>query len=103
MTEEFEVLETRVLASFRTVDAIEPIEGADAIELAVVGGWKVVTKKGEFNSGDLCVYVEIDSFMPDGVPAWQFLIDKQPKMMGGAKGHKLRTIRLRGQTSQGLI
>jgi RNA ligase (TIGR02306 family) len=100
---DLDVPETRKLASFRIVDHVEPIEGADAIELAVVGGWKVVTKKGEFNAGDPCVYFEIDSFMPDGVPAWQFLIDKSPRIFNGVKGHKLRTIKLRGQISQGLI
>lgn len=105
MTEikDLSVVETRKLASFRTVDAIEPIEGADAIELAVIGGWKVVTKKGEFQPGDPCVYFEIDSFMPDGVPAWQFLVDKSARIFNGVKGHKLRTIKLRGQISQGLI
>ena len=93
----------RRLVTFRTVDAIEPIEGADAIEVAVIGGWKVVTKKNEFKPGDPCVYFEIDSFLPDGVPAWQFLVDKSSRMFEGAKGHKLRTIKLRGQVSQGLI
>jgi hypothetical protein len=63
----------------------------------------VVTKKGEFQPGDPCVYFEIDSFLADGVTAWQFLVDKQPKMQGGVKGHRLRTIKLRGQISQGLI
>ena len=58
--QDLEVVETRKLASFRTVDSIEPIVGADAIELAVVGGWKVVTKKGEFQAGDPCVYFEIE-------------------------------------------
>lgn len=101
--QDLDVVETRKLASFRIVDHIEPIEGADAIELAVVGGWKVVTKKGEFQPGDPCVYFEIDSFMPDGVPAWQFLVDKSPRIFNGVKGHKLRTIKLRGQISQGLI
>lgn len=100
---DLEVKETRRLATFRTVDSIEPIEGADAIELAVVGGWKVVTKKGEFQPGDPCVYFEIDSFLRDGVPAWQFLVDKSPRIFNGVKGHKLRTIKLRGQISQGLI
>lgn len=100
---DLDVVETRKLASFRTVDSIEPIEGADAIELAVIGGWKVVTKKGEFQAGDPCVYFEIDSFMPDGVPAWQFLVDKSARIFNGVKGHKLRTIKLRGQISQGLI
>jgi hypothetical protein len=94
---------SRRLVTFRIVDAIEPIEGADAIEVAVIGGWKVVTKKNEFRTGDPCVYFEIDSFLPDGVPAWQFLIDKSSRMFEGAKGHKLRTIKLRGQVSQGLI
>lgn len=103
VAELFEVTETRRLATFRTVDAVEPIENADAIELAVVGGWKVVTKKGEFAPGDACVYFEIDSFLPDGVAAWQFLVDKSPRMFNGVKGHKLRTIKLRGQISQGLI
>lgn len=100
---DYDIEETRKLASIRVVDAIEPIEGADAIELAVVGGWKVVTKKGEFKPGDLAVYFEIDSFLPDGVPAWQFLIDKQSRTQNNVVGHRLRTIRLRGQISQGLI
>lgn len=103
MVAELQDIETRKLASFRTVDDIQPIDGADAIELAVVGGWKVVTKKGEFKVGDPCVYFEIDSFLPDGVPAWQFLIDKQSRTMNGVTGHRLRTIKLRGQISQGLI
>jgi hypothetical protein len=101
--QDLDVVETRKLASFRIVDSIEPIPGADAIELAVVGGWKVVTKKGEFQPGDPCVYFEIDSFLADGVAAWQFLVDKSPRMQSGIRGHRLRTIKLRGQISQGLI
>jgi len=54
----------RKLASIRKVTDIQEIVGADAIEVAVVGGWKVVTKKGEYKPGDLCVYCEIDSFLP---------------------------------------
>ena len=54
----------RKLASIQRVREILPIEGADAIELAVVNSWKIVTKKGEFKPGDLCVYFEIDSFLP---------------------------------------
>lgn len=101
--EEIKVTETRKLASFRVVDDIQPIDGADAIELAVVGGWKVVTKKGEFTIGDRCVYFEIDSFLPSGEPAWQFLVDKQSRTQNEVVGHRLRTIKLRGQISQGLI
>lgn len=93
----------RKLASIRTIRAIEPIAGADAIEVAVVDGWKVVVKKGEFKAGDPCVYFEIDSFLPEGNPAWQFLVDKSSRIFEGVKGHVLRTVTLRGQISQGLV
>ncbi len=94
---------SRRLVTARIIDAIEPIEGADAIEVAVLGGWKVVVKKNEFKVGDPCLYFEIDSFLPDGNPAWQFLVDKSSRMFEGVKGHKLRTIKLRGQVSQGFV
>ena len=93
----------RKLVTIRRVDAVAPIEGADAIEVATVGGWQVVVKKGEVTAGDLVVYAEIDSFLPDGNPAWQFLVDKQPRTFEGKLGHRLRTVRLRGQVSQGFI
>lgn len=93
----------RKLASIRIIDAIEPIPDADAIEVAVLGGWRVVIKKGEFKPGDLCVYFEIDSFLPTGEPAWQFLVDKSSRTFEGVVGHRLRTIKLRGQVSQGLV
>jgi len=92
----------RKLVTIRTIDALEPIEGADLIEVATVEGWKLVVKRGEFNVGDTCVYFEIDSFLPDGNPAWQFLVDKSPREFEGARGHRLRTIKLKGQVSQGL-
>lgn len=93
----------RKLVTVRRVDAVAPIEGADAIEVATVGGWQVVVKKGEVTTGDLVVYAEIDSFLPDGNPAWQFLVDKQGREFNGVRGHRLRTVKLRGQISQGFI
>ena len=41
----------RKLATIRRISSIEPIEGADVIEIAVVDGWKVVTKKNEYKPG----------------------------------------------------
>lgn len=83
----------RKLASVRKVEGILPIEGADAIEVAVVGGWKCVVKKGEFTEGDLGVYFEIDSKLPEREP---FLFMEKSKFI-------VKTIRLRGQLSQGLL
>ena len=93
----------RKLLTIRTVDSVGPIEGADAIEVATVGGWQVVVKKGEVKAGDKVCYAEIDSFLPTGNPAWQFLVDKQGRTFEGVVGHRLRTVKLRGQVSQGFI
>ena len=49
----------RKLASIQKVKALSAIEGADVIETATVLGWQVVTKKGEFNVGDLCIYLSM--------------------------------------------
>ena len=93
----------RKLASIRRITDIQPIPNADAIEVVVVGGWKVVTKKGEFNVGDLCVYCEIDSFLPI-FPQYEFLRKSSYKKLStGEEGFRLRTIKLRGQVSQGLV
>ncbi len=91
----------RKLVTIRKVDEVNPIEGADSIECLTIEGWKVVSQKGNFRRGELAVYFEIDSFLPDGNPLWQDLVDKSSREFEGKKGHVLRTIKLRGQVSQG--
>ncbi len=92
----------RKLASIRRIDAMNPIENADAIECAVVGGWKVVVKRGEFAVGDLAVYCEIDSWIPTEMAPF-LSKGKEPRVFEGVRGERLRTIKLRGQLSQGLL
>ena len=92
----------RNIARIETVRAIRPIPKADAIEVATIGGWNVVVKKEDaLQVGDPVVYIEIDAFLPEGNPAWQFLVDKQPRTWNGQTGHVLRTVTMRGQISQG--
>lgn len=92
----------RKLATIRKIDSLTPIEGADKIELATVGGWKVVAQKGLYNVGDLAVYFEIDSWIPETVAP--FLVKgKEARVFEGVKGERLKTIKLRGQLSQGLL
>jgi hypothetical protein len=93
---------SRKLVSVRTIDALRPIPGADAIEVATIGGWELVVKRGEFEVGVPCLYFEIDSFLPKHVPAFSFLMTRGLRTFEGVEGHKLKTIRLRGQRSQGL-
>ena len=59
--------ENRKMATIRKVAEVVPIENADRIEVTVVDGWRVITKKGEFEPEDLCVYLEIDTFCPTTV------------------------------------
>ena len=92
----------RKLASIQRVWDIQPIENADRLELASVEGWKCVVNKGQFKKGDLCVYFEIDSFLPIR-PEFEFLRSssyKKTDIMG--EGFKLRSMKFRGQISQGL-
>lgn len=93
---------TRKLATIRKIDELNPIEGADAIECAVVGGWKVVAQKGLYQVGDLAVYFEIDSWIPHELAPF-LSKGKEPREFEGVKGERLRTIKLRGQLSQGLL
>lgn len=87
----------RKLASIQRIKALEPIEDADRLELATVLGWKVVVGKGQFKVGELCVYVEIDSILPEerfDKPEYSFL---------KSRNFHIKTAIIRGQPSQGII
>ncbi|MDR2345747.1 MAG: hypothetical protein LBE18_06740 [Planctomycetaceae bacterium] len=94
----------RALATITKIKEVLPIEGADQIEAVrmTTNSWIVVTKKEELKVGDLCVYFEIDSFLPRE-ERYSFLDGKSNKTMDGVEGYRLRTIKLRKQVSQGLV
>jgi len=81
------------LASVQKIVNLAPIDGADKIETATVLGWEIVVKKGEYNVGDLCSYIQIDTVVPE-LPEYDFLRERK---------YRVRTIKLRKQLSQGLI
>lgn len=84
----------RQLATVQEILEVNPIEGADNIEVVSLKNldWKCVAKKGEFKSGDKCVYFEIDSLVK-GVKGLEFM---------ESRNWRIRTIKLRGVLSQGL-
>jgi len=95
--------ESRKLATLRIIKSIEPIEGADFIEIAKVDGWQCIVKKGEFEVGHLAVYFEIDSFLPIE-EKYEFLRKSSyKKTTDGTEGFRLRTMKMRKQLSQGLL
>ena len=93
----------RKLASIQRIWNIEPIEGADKIEVASVLGWKCVVNKGQFNKMDLAVYFEVDSFLPIR-EEFEFLRGssyRNSQILG--EGYRLHTMKFKGQISQGLL
>ena len=85
----------RELAYVVEIDNILPIEGADRVELAVVGGWHIMVKKEQFKEGNLAVYFEIDSRVPA----------KEPFLFLEQKNYKIKTQKYFKGTviSQGLL
>ncbi len=82
----------RKLASVQIVTEVLPHPNADSLEIIRVLGWKLCARKGEFKAGDQCVYMEVDSLLPEK-PEYEFL---------RSKGFRIRTVRLRGEVSQGI-
>ena len=85
----------RELAYVVKIDGISPIAGADRVELAHVGGWRIMVKKGQFQVGDYAIYFEIDSKVPE----------KEPFMFLESKHFKVKTQKYFKGTviSQGLL
>ena len=83
----------RKLASIQLISELRPIEGKDKIVLATVMGWHVIVKKDEFKVGDKCVYIEIDSVLPE-TPEFEFL---------RSKNFRIRTMKMGGVLSQGIV
>lgn len=94
----------RKMATIRKIDDIQPIEGADLIHAVKIGGWTVVAQKSMgYKVDDLVVYCEIDSFIPTEVAPFLTQEGKEPKEYKGIKGERLRTKKLKGVISQGLL
>jgi RNA ligase (TIGR02306 family) len=99
----------RKLASIQIVNAVEPIPNADAIEKIRVLGWWVVVKKRDHVLGDKLVYCEIDSLLPERLEFEFLRVSSFKPAQGDATGavtlpagFRIKTIRLRGQVSQGI-
>ena len=91
---------SRKLASIQKIKNIKPIEGADRIECVQVLNWDCVVKKGEYNVGDMVIYFEIDSLLPD-IPAFEFL--KGSSWSQKLNKYKISTHKFKNQISQGLV
>lgn len=80
------------LATIKKIDDIRPIEGADSVVQLIIEGWSVVAKLGQFAIGDRCVYIEIDTILPEK-PEFDFLASKK---------YRIKTCKIRKTLSQGI-
>lgn len=92
----------RVMASIQRVDKVTKHPNADSLDICQVKGWQVVSSLGEFKEGELAIYCEIDSFLPVR-PEFEFLRKSSYKKFGEREGFRLKTVKLRGEISQGLL
>lgn len=92
----------RKLASIRKISDIRSIPDADKICAYVIDGWTIVDSIGKHNINDLVVMCEIDSWIPHKLAPF-LSKDKEPRIYEGIAGERLKTVKLRGQISQGLI
>lgn len=93
----------RKMATIRRIAEVKAIEGADRIVAYRVDGWYVVDSKDKYKQGDLVVYCEPDSWVPHSIAPFLTKPDQFPKVYKGVEGQKLRSVRLKGQISQGLL
>lgn len=84
----------RQLAYVVIIDDIQPIEGYDYVETAIVGGWHVIVQKGQFKVGDPAIYFEIDSRVPSDREYFAFLEKRH---------YKVKTLKMCKTLSQGLL
>lgn len=92
----------RAMAWVAKIDEVKAIEKADNIVAYRVGGWWVVDKKDAYSIGDLAIYVSIDSWVPNEIAPF-LSKGSEPREYNGVLGERLRTVKLRGQVSQGLL
>ena len=93
---------SRKLATIREIEEVRDIPDADKIQAYRIGGWWVVSQKNEYKVGDRVIYLEVDSWVPHDLAPF-LSKGKEPREFQGIKGERLRTIKLKGQLSQGLI
>lgn len=96
---------TRKLATLQTIKTVEPAENSDALDLITFKevGWQCISERGLHHPEKRVVYVEADAFVPTPVAPWLTKPGKTPSTYNGVDGERLKTVKLRGNLSQGII
>ena len=93
----------RILSRIVKIDNVSIHLNSDFLDIVTVGGWNVIAKRNQFKTGDYAVYIEIDAWVPTEVAPFLTKEGHEPHEYNGVKGERLKTIKLRGVVSQGLL
>lgn len=90
--------------TIKRILAIDPHPNADAIEFAVIDGYRSIVKKGQFAAGDLVAYLPEAALLPEWVLKAISLWDEEKACgkLSGKAGNRVKAIKLRGELSQGI-
>lgn len=86
----------RSLAYIAKITEINPIPNYDKVEYATInGGWRVIVSKSDsFKVGDECIYIEVDSKVPENDERFAFL---------AKRNFRVKTLKMCTVISQGLV
>lgn len=94
------------LSSIQIIESIRPHSNADRLEIATILGWECIVKKNEFTIGEKVIFFKVDSFLrksPCNDELCSTYIDLSINQITGREGYRIKTIKLRGEYSQGLV
>ena len=92
----------RRMAWLARIEEVFPIEGKDRIVQYRIGGWKVIDGIGKYDIGDLVIYISVDSWVPHELAPF-LSRGKSARVFEGVNGERLKTMKMGGALSQGLI
>lgn len=95
--------DNRKLARIERIEEIIPIEGADRIQSHRVLNWNVIGQKGLYEVGDRVIFIEPDAWIPNKLAPFLTKPDRFPKEYMGIEGERLKTMKMKGVYSQGLL
>lgn len=84
-----------------TVEKLRILEhpNADALELAEVGLYRAVVRKGQYKTGDYALYIPEQAVLPPELIDELGLTGK----LAGKEKNRVKAVRLRGELSQGIV
>ena len=92
----------RKLVEVIKIDEVIKHPNADSLDICKIGGWNVITRINEYKAGDIALYAQIDSWIPSTIAPF-LSRDHEPRIYNDVPGERLKTIKLRGEVSQGLL